>query len=213
MSPSVNLTPKQLHILKRVRDLRLTRGYSPTMQELADELGVSKVTVFEHVEALIKKGALVRQPNKARSLEVDPKFDLPDEQRLTRLPLVGTIAAGVPIDAVEDRQFLDLEALFATPARSRRAADERTTFVLRVRGDSMIDEHIADGDYVIVQRRNTARNGETVVALLDNGEATLKKFYRERNRIRLQPANDAFEPLIVKNCRIQGVVTGVVRAY
>jgi repressor LexA len=213
MSPSTNLTPKQLHILTRIRDLRIARGCSPTMQELADELGVSKVTVFEYVEVLVKKGALLRQPNKARSLRVDPSFELPDEERQTRLPLVGTIAAGMPIDAVEDRQFLDLENLFATPARTRRGSDERTTFALRVRGESMIDEHIADGDYVIVQRRNTARNGETVVALLDNGEATLKKFYREQNHIRLQPANDAFEPILVKNCQIQGVVIGVVRQY
>ena len=212
MSPSVNLTPKQLHILKRVRDLRLTRGYSPTMQELADELGVSKVTVFEHVEALIKKGALVRQPNKARSLEISPSFNLPDEERTTRLPLIGAIAAGMPIDAVENRQYLDLEDIFATSTRQRRS-DGGSTFVLQVRGDSMIDDQIADGDYVVVQPRNTARNGETVVALLDNGEATLKKFYREKDHIRLQPANDAFEPIIVKNCRIQGVVVGVVRAY
>jgi len=209
MSRQINLTPKQLHILKRIRDLRISRGYSPTMQELGDELGVSKVTVFEHVEALIKKGALLRQPNKARSLEIDPGFDLPDEQRGARLPLIGAIAAGMPIDAVEDRQYLDLEELFAV--RSRRGGGG--TFVLQVRGDSMIDEQISDGDYVVVQPRNTARNGETVVALLDNGEATLKKFYRERDHIRLQPANADFEPIIVKDCKIQGVVIGVVRAY
>ncbi len=212
MTRQVNLTPKQLHILTRIRDLRIARGYSPTMQELGDELGVSKVTVFEHVEALIKKGALLRKPNKARSLEISPDFDLPDEQRTTRLPLVGAIAAGMPIDAVEDRQYLDLEDLFTVRGRQGHP-DETGTFVLEVRGDSMIGEQIADGDYVVVQRRNTARNGETVVALLDNGEATLKKFYREKDRIRLQPANDAFEPIIVKNCQIQGVVIGVVRAY
>ena len=206
----MNLTPKQLHILCRIRDVRLARGYSPTMQELADELGVSKVTVFEHVEALIKKGALRRQPNKARSLEVDPDIELPDEQRGARLPLVGAIAAGQPIDAVEDRQFIDLDQIFRSPA-----GGESNTFVLSVRGDSMIDEQIRDGDYVVVQRRNTARNGETVVALLDNGEATLKKFYREQNRIRLQPANDAYEPIYVDHCQVQvqGVVIGVIRTY
>lgn len=208
MSPTSNLTPKQLTILKRIRDLRIARGYSPTMQELADELGVSKVTVFEHVEALIKKGALLRQANKARSLEVSPHFDLPDEQRSTRLPLVGTIAAGVPIDAVEDREFLDLEDLFPSSG-----AGDSSTFVLRVRGDSMIEEQIREGDYVIVQKRNTARNGETVVALLDNGEATLKKYYREKGKVRLQPANDKYDPIIVDNCTIQGVVIGVVRQY
>lgn len=209
MNPSVNLTPKQLHILTRIRDLRLARGYSPTMQELADELDVSKVTVFEHVETLIKKGALLRQPNKARSLEVNEDFLPPNEQRTTMLPLVGAIAAGSPIDAVEDRQYLDLEELFAPP----RGRDAGGTFVLKVRGDSMIDEQIRDGDFVIIQKRNTARNGETVVALLENGEATLKKFYREPGGIRLQPANDKYEPIRVKNCQIQGVVIGVVRAY
>jgi len=204
----MNLTPKQLHILKRIRDLRIARGYSPTMQELADELDVSKVTVFEHVEALIKKGALQRQPNKARSLEVNPAVELPDEQDGARLPLLGTIAAGKPIEAVEDRQFIDLAQMFAHSSQS-----ESSTFVLRVRGDSMIDEQIRDGDFVIVQQRNTARNGETVVALLEDGEATLKKFYREQGHIRLQPANDTYAPIIVEDCRIQGVVIGVVRSY
>lgn len=216
MSPSMNLTPKQLSILTRIRDLRLARGYSPTMQELADELGVSKVTVFEHVEALIKKGALLRQPNKARSLEVNPDFDLPDEQRNTRLPLVGTIAAGSPIDAVEDREYLDLEELFAASGGSGGGASGArgdNKFVLRVRGDSMIDEHICDGDHVVIQKRNTARNGETVVALLDSGEATLKKFYREKDHFRLQPANDKYEPILVKNVTIQGVVIGLIRQY
>ncbi len=204
----MNLTPKQLHILTRIRDLRIARGCSPTMQELADELNVSKVTVFEHVEALIKKGTLLRQPNKARSLVVSPEVELPDADRLTRLPLVGTIAAGLPIEAVEDRQHLDLEALFSSGSNA-----DGNTFVLRVSGDSMIDEQIRDGDYVIVQKRNTARSGETVVALLEEGEATLKKFYRDRGRIRLQPANEAYEPIFVDHCVIQGVVIGVVRTY
>ena len=206
----MNLTPKQLHILSRIRDLRLARGYSPTMQELADELDVSKVTVFEHVEALIKKGALVRQPNKARSLEVDPSVQLPDELRSTRLPLVGTIAAGVPIEAVEDREHIDLEDLFTPHGRLGN------TFVLQVRGDSMIGEQIRDHDYVICSKQNMARNGQTVVALLDTGEATLKKFFQEKNgRIRLQPANEAYEPLFVdsEQVQIQGVVIGVLRTY
>jgi len=207
---SLNLTPKQLRILTRIRDLRLARGYSPTMQELADELKVSKVTVFEHVEALIKKGALEREPNKARSLNLKPDLRLPDEHRNTRLPLVGTIAAGMPIDAVEDRQYLDLEELFA-PRRGSVGTSE--TFTLHVRGDSMIDEQIRDGDYVIVQKQNTARNGQTVVALLENGEATLKKFYRKKKQILLQPANPRYEPIIVKDCLIQGVVIGVLRMY
>ena len=209
----MNLTPKQLHILTRVRDLRTARGYSPTMQELADELGVSKVTVFEHVEALIKKGALSRQPNKARSLEINPTVELPDEARNTKLPLVGTIAAGSPIEAVEERQSLDLESLFAPGAGGREYGSTGNTFVLKVRGDSMIQEHIRDGDYVVCQRQDSARNGQTVVALLDTGEATLKKFYKEHGHIRLQPANDNYEPIIVNDCQVQGVVIGVIRTY
>jgi repressor LexA len=218
MSP-LNLTPKQLHILTRIRDLRLTRGYSPTMQELADELGVSKVTVFEHVEALIRKGALQRQRNKARSLELSDAVQLPDEQRQSRLPLVGSIAAGLPIEAVEDRQYLDLEEVFvpgSTGSRAGRAARPGASgdvFALRVRGDSMIEDQIADGDYVIVRRTDTARNGQTVVALLPEGDATLKRFYREKNGIRLQPANADYEPIRVKDCRIQGIVVGIVRRY
>ncbi|QDU72586.1 transcriptional repressor LexA [Mucisphaera calidilacus] len=206
----MNLTPKQLHILSRIRDIRLARGYSPTMQELADELGVSKVTVFEHVEALIKKGALRRQPNKARSLELCEEVDLPDETTGLKLPLVGTIAAGSPIEAVEQREHLDLESMFTPPGSAGN------TFVLQVRGDSMIDEHIAEGDYVICEKRNAARSGQTVVALLDSGEATLKKLYHESgNKIRLQPANDKYEPIIVEAGRvqIQGVAIGVVRSY
>jgi repressor LexA len=174
-------------------------------------MGVSKVTVFEHVEALIKKGALVRQPHKARSLELNPDVQLPDEARSTRLPLVGTIAAGSPIEAVEDREHLDLESLFAP-----RSSAMGQHFVLRVRGSSMINDQIRDGDYVICEKRDTYRNGQTVVALLDNGEATLKRYYRERDgRIRLQPANEAYEPIWVEPDRvqIQGVVIGLVRTY
>jgi repressor LexA len=207
---ALKLTPKQQKILLLIRDCQLTRGYSPTLQELADELQVSKVTIFEHVEALIKKGALTRDPNKARSLELTSEANLPDEQRHTKLPLVGTIAAGRPIEAVEDRQSLDLEELFAPPKGRARTGD---TFVLRVRGDSMIDEQIREGDYVICHRTDRAYNGQTVVALLPDGEATLKKFYREKGRVRLQPANPKYEPIIVPDCQVQGVVMGVVRTY
>jgi len=204
----MNLTPKQQKILTLIRDSRLTRGYSPTLQELADEMKVSKVTIFEHVEALIKKGALQRDANKARSLELTSNCLLPDEQRATRLPLVGSIAAGHPIEAVEDREFLDLEDIFAAPKASG------DVFVLKVEGESMIDEHICDGDYVVCRKAKTARNGQTVVALLpDTGEATLKKFYREKGRIRLQPANEAFEPMWFDDVQIQGVAIGIVRAY
>ena len=206
---ALKLTPKQQRILILIRDCQLTRGYSPTLQELADELNVSKVTVFEHVEALIKKGALHRDANKARSLELSPDAALPDEQRNTRLPLVGTIAAGRPIEAVEERETLDLESLFAPPGAGRSG----DTFVLRVRGDSMIDEQIREGDYVVCRRTDTARNGQTVVALLPEGDATLKKFYKRSGKVVLEAANEKYEPIVLEDCRIQGVVVGVVRAY
>jgi len=131
---------------------------------------------------------------------------LPDEERSTRLPLVGSIAAGMPIEAVEDRQFLDLEDLFTA-----RGTDD--IFVLRVRGDSMIEDQIRPEDYVVCRKANSARNGETVVALLDDNEATLKRFYREKGKIRLQPANANYEPIIVDDCQIQGIVIGVIRSY
>src|SRR5204862_3492480 len=144
--------------------------------------------------------------HKARSLEIVTDELLPDEERSTKLPLLGTIAAGAPIEAVENREELDLEQLFQSRAG---------VYVLRVRGDSMIDDHLCDGDYVVIERRETARNGEQVVALLDSGEATLKRFYKEGSKIRLQPANSAMEPRIVDadRCKVQGIVIGVLRSY
>ena len=204
----MNLTPKQLKILQLIRDSRVVRGYSPTMQELADELNISKVTVFEHVEALIKKGALKRDPNKARSLSICENAVVPDEAQPLAFPLVGKIAAGYPIEKFETNDQLSLTDLFGP-----RVGQKGGSFALRVDGDSMKDEGILDGDYVIVERRETARNGERVVALLPSGETTLKTFYKDGDKIRLQPANPAFEPIIVKDCKIQGVITGVLRRY
>jgi len=197
------VTPRQLEILQLIRDWRLQHGYSPTLQEIGDHLGLTKVTVFEHVRALGKKGLLLRgAKHKARSLQVCPDFAFPDGGP-GRIPLVGRIAAGEPIEAIEDRQTLDLPGMFDRAGK---------TFVLRVSGDSMIDEQIRDGDYIICEQRNRVRNGETVVALLADGEATLKRFYREKRRIRLQPANPDFKPIYVRDVDVQGVVVGVVRS-
>ena len=197
------VTPRQMDILRFLRDYRARHGYSPTMQEIGDYLRLSKVTIFEHVGALEKKGLLRRQgKHKARSLQMSPEVEFPDEARPTQIPLVGTIAAGRPLDAVEDTESVDLEEMFSRP---------RDTFCLRVNGQSMIDEQIRDGDYVVCERRNTARDGETVVALLESGEATLKKLYRDAGRIRLQPANPDFDPIYVDHVDVQGVVVGVIR--
>lgn len=205
----MNLTPKQLKILQLIRDCRVRRGYSPTMQELADDLGVSKVTVFEHVEALIKKGALVREANKARSLSIADGVALPDEEQALRFPLVGKIAAGYPIEKFSDDDELDVMDVLGTSVGSSGGG----TFALRVDGDSMRDEGILDGDYVIIRRSETARNGDRVVALLPNGETTLKTYHKESDHIRLQPANPEFEAIRVKECKIQGIVAGVLRSY
>jgi repressor LexA len=204
----MNLTPKQLKILKLIRDWRVRSGYSPTMQELADELGVSKVTVFEHVEALIRKGALHREPNKARSLSIAEGISVPDEEQPLKFPLVGKIAAGYPIEKFADDDELDLTDVFGP-----RVGQKAGSFALRVDGDSMRDEGILDGDYVIIERRDVAKNGDRVVALLPDGQTTLKTFFRESDHIRLQPANPAFEPIRVKDCKVQGVVMGVLRRY
>src|SRR5438105_3199247 len=202
----MNLTPRQLDVIVAIRNYRHLHGYSPTMQELADQLGTSKVTIFEHVGALEKKRVLHRDKHKARSLEITSDEKLPDENRPTKLPLLGAIAAGSPIEAVENREELDLEKLFASRAG---------VYVLKVRGESMIDDHLCDGDYVVIERRETARNGEQIVALLDNTEATLKRYYKEGGKVRLQPANANMEPRIVDadRLKIQGVVIGVLRSY
>jgi repressor LexA len=245
----MNLTPKQLRVLQFIRNSRRRNGYSPTMQEIADALGITKVTVFEHVEALIGKGALVRDAKKARSLSIPADVEIPERVagakdpfahrgrdrtgarsaaaskralRATpetvassggggslRFPLLGRIAAGYPIEKFAQDESLSLEEVFG-PRRGQRG----TLFALQVDGDSMRDEGIFDGDYVIVERRDTARNGERVVALLPNGETTLKTLYREKDgSIRLQPANPEFAPIVVRDCSIQGVVIGVLRRY
>ncbi len=197
------LTPRQVEILTLVRDGRRKDGYSPTLQEMADEFGISKITVFEHVEALLRKGLMRRRSNKARSLELTPSARLPDD-RPTLLPLVGRIAAGRPIEAIESPETLDLENVFSS---------RYPVGVLEVRGDSMIDEQIREGDLVVYEKRSSARNGDTVVALIEGEEATLKKFFREKNRIRLQPANPKYQPIYATDVEIQGVVIGVIRRY
>src|SRR5688572_17903733 len=203
----MNLTPRQLDVIVAIRNYRHLHGYSPTMQELADQLGTSKVTIFEHVGALEKKRVLRRDKHKARSLDIISDEKLPDEERATKLPLLGNIAAGSPIEAVENREEIDLESLFSSRSG---------VYVLRVRGDSMINDHLVDGDFVVIERRENARNGEQVVALLDSGEATLKRYYKESGgRVRLQPANSNHQPRVVDadKVRVQGVVIGVLRSY
>ncbi|MCA8956648.1 MAG: transcriptional repressor LexA [Planctomycetes bacterium] len=202
---SINLTEKQLKVLRFYRDHRARHGLCPTLEEAAANLGITKVTVYEHLNQLIAKGAVRRDKAKARSVTI--LFD-PDEQDAAfehpSLPILGSIAAGRPIEAVEDREDVLLTDL--VPHGDRH-------YLLRVRGKSMIEDHIDDGDLVVVEQRPTARNGEIVVAIVDGDEATLKRFYREDGRIRLQPANSELDPIYPENCEIRGVVRGVIRRF
>jgi repressor LexA len=204
----MNLTPRQLEVLQLICEFRDAHGYAPTMAEMAGALSVSPVTVYEHVVALEKKGAIRRTPNQARSIEVvavpGPGADSARGEASAKLPFLGYIAAGKPIEAIEDREEIDVSEVLT---------DKGDTFVLQVRGDSMIEDHIQDGDYVICRRQATASDGETVVALIDGGEATLKRIYREGRRIRLQSANPDYPPIYTTDVDIQGVVVGVLRRY
>jgi repressor LexA len=188
------VTPKQLEVLQYVEDYSVKNGFSPTLQEVADHLRITKVTVLSHLRQLEKSRHIKRSYYRRRAIEV-----------LTptrRLQVTGKIAAGKPLEAIAHPDDLDVLGILK---------EGKEYFALEVRGDSMIEDHIRDGDYVIVERRPTAHNGETVVALLENGQATLKRFYREQGRIRLQPANATMAPLLLDQVEIQGVVVGIFR--
>lgn len=192
------LTANQRRALAAIRDFARERGVSPTLDEIAAALGVAKGTVQQYLKALEAKGAIRRRRYAHRSIEL-----LESGEAGGRLPLAGRIAAGEPIEAVEDAEEVDIAGLLGGSGRGR--------FVLQVKGDSMVEDGIFDGDYVVVEKRQTAEDGETVVALLPDGTATLKRIYRERGRVRLQPANAAMKPVYAKDVVVQGVVTGVIR--
>ena len=198
------LTKRQREILDYLNDFIQQHGYAPSLEEVGKRFGLSSLaTVHKHLTNLQQKGFIKRTWNRSRSVEVMPSRVV---GRSIELPLLGYVAAGAPIEAVINNETIDVpESL----------AGNRDTYVLRVRGDSMIDEQIRDGDWVIVEDRKTAENGETVVALLSGSDVTLKKFYRENGQIRLQPANETIQPIIVPShqVQVQGVVIGVMRKY
>jgi repressor LexA len=203
------LTEKQIRVLRYFRDYRREKGIAPTLDEAAQALGVSKITIHEHLNQLSRKGAIHRDKAKARAVAIlhdpDAEPEVVARGPMPTLPLVGMIAAGRPIEALEDRQELALTELVPT-------GDQ--IYLLRVRGKSMIEDHIDDGDLVVVERRETANDGDIVVAILDDEEATLKRFYRERNgMIRLQPANATMEPIFTSRLQLRGVVRGVIRRF
>jgi repressor LexA len=199
------LTRRQREILDFITGFIEDKGYSPTLQEIGRAFRLSSVaTVHKHVTNLVEKGYVRRGWNQNRSLEpvgpVSPGGDA------LELPLLGRVAAGSPIEAVEEPETIAVPSFLTGRGPS---------FVLKVRGDSMIEEAIRDGDYVVVEQREQARDGETVVALLRGEEVTLKKIFHEGPSVRLQPANPALEPLTVDagEVQVRGVVVGVLRRY
>jgi repressor LexA len=199
------LTKKQRQILDYVESFVDSNGYSPSYEEIADHFGYSSLaTVHEHLTNLETKGFLRKNYNKSRSLEI-VHADL--HAPALELPLLGQVAAGLPIEAVEDSQ----ETVTVPHDMVRRG----NNYVLRVRGDSMIEEQISDGDYIVVNSRQTAENGEMVVALINGESATVKKFFREGAQVRLQPANPTMLPMYfpADDVQIQGIVVGVIRKY
>ncbi|MGE5707047.1 MAG: transcriptional repressor LexA [Bacteroidota bacterium] len=187
------LPPRQRRVLEILMEAS-EEGRMPTVREIAAKLGVrAPGTIQDHLKALEEKGFLARDPGKSRNLRL--AFEPP-----RGLPILGKIAAGKPIEAIEDRETLAWEGL-----------GFEGCFVLRVKGESMIEDHIQDGDLVVVRPQSTARNGDIVVAMLPGGDATLKRFYQEAERIRLQPANSTMEPIYVREVTIQGRVVAVVR--
>ena len=191
------LTKRQREVYEFIREKIRGRGYGPTVREIGDNFGINSPNgVMCHLKALEKKGIITREPNMSRAIQ------LTDVARGHGIPLVGQIAAGSLAEAIEQAETLDFEELFPT---------KKNCFALRVRGDSMIEAAIADGDIVIARRTKTAHKGDIVVALTDEGEATLKYWFPEANRIRLQPANASMKPIYVRNVEVLGVVTGVVR--
>ena len=202
MTQILSLTRRQREILTFFETYRRQHGISPTLEEIAQSLGVNKVTVFGHVAELEKKGALVRS-KRGISRGLQP-VEAPTASP-SRLQILGRVAAGAPIEAIESPEELDLQSL---------VPPDREVYALRVKGNSMIEDSIRDGDLVLVENRKEAHNGEIVVAVLPEGDATLKRFYREKDgSFRLQPANSQMQPILTREVEIRGVVLAVLRQY
>jgi repressor LexA len=202
------LTKRQKQILDYLTEHIENYGYAPSIDEIRRHFNLgSLATVHKHLLTLERKRVIRREPNQSRSIELMPTTDF-NRGGLVDVPLVGTIAAGEPIEAIVEEERIGLpEELLGTGR----------TYVLKVRGNSMIDEQIRDGDFVIIEERQTAQNGQTVVALLNGSDVTLKKYFDEGDRIRLQPANPEIEPIVLDKKRddlqIQGIVIGILRKY
>ncbi len=189
------LTKRQKNVYIFIRNKIKNRGYGPTVREIGEHFDISSPNgVMCHLRALEAKGFITREPNMSRAIQLVSEPD-------AGIPLVGEVAAGVMHEAIEQNERVNFSKFF----------NRKNQFALRVRGDSMIDAAIADGDYVVIKKQRSANRGDIVVAQTDEGEATLKYWFPEKNRIRLQPANEEMSPIYVKNAKVLGIVVGVVR--
>lgn len=200
----MSLTKKQREVLNFIVSFIRDHDYSPSYQEIAEHFGLSsRSTVHQHIQTLIQKGYLNSEGGAVRSVE--PTKKVISFSKAVNLPLSGLITAGAPIEAIDTREVMTVP--------QQLARDPANSYILRVKGDSMVEDGILDGDYVVVHRNPSPKNGDVVVALLSNAYATLKRFYREKDRIRLQPANSKMKPIFVKDPLIQGVVQAVIRKF
>ncbi len=199
------ITDKQQQILDYIKQEILNKGYPPTVRDICEAVKLkSTSSVHSHLESLEKNGYIRRDPTKPRAIEIiDDNFNL-TRREVVNVPMVGRVAAGEPILAVEN-----IDSYFPIPAEFMPNAE---SFMLKVKGESMINAGIMDGDQILVERCNSARNGDMVVALVDDS-ATVKTFYKEADHIRLQPENDTMDPIIVPDCEILGKVFGVFRFF
>ncbi len=194
-----NVTKRQRAVYEFIRDKIRGRGYGPTVREIGSHFKINSPNgVVCHLKALEKKGLITREPNLSRAIQLAA-----EPVELKGLPLAGRIAAGVLHEAIEQDERVSFDEIF-DPGK-------KNLFVLEVDGDSMIEDQIADGDYVVIRKQRTARKGQIVVVLTDEGEATLKRWFPEKKRIRLEPANSSMKPIYVKHAKVLGVVVGVVR--
>jgi repressor LexA len=210
---NINLTPKQLLVLREIQNFENNTYCSATIAELAKKLNLSRSTVFEHIAELRNKGLLTTAKGRARCSRLTArasrlleKQKAPENKKIeygnSKLPLAGTVAAGTPIEAIQDNSNISFDNLFGTYS---------DLFALKVAGDSMTEEGILDGDYIICRKTSSAANGDLVVAIVEENTATLKRFYKEPSRVRLEPANPNYKPIYTKNCRIEAIATGLVR--
>lgn len=199
------LTPRQREIYDYLCRFKEANGYAPTMAEIRAHFGLNSPATVHHLLSTLEREGLIRRiPHASRGIEIVKQEQA---EEACEIPLLGVVAAGQPIEAILSQEIVSIPPNMLGRGR---------TFALRVRGDSMIGEHIADGDFVIVESRETAENGQTVVALIDGSDATVKRFYREKNQIRLEAANPHYEPIIIKppdRVNIQGIVIGLIRKY